>query len=162
MSDKRLGRVAVAQGLYYTITGVWPLVSLRTFEAITGPKTDKWLVRTVGILVATIGTGLTWSGIGRCIHPALETMGVGSALGLGAIDVVYASRGVISRIYLLDALIEYALVAGWLWSRSGESATHAREQSPTKRARCRHRGLRPAADRVLTTIANWRALAFTR
>ena len=31
MTNKRLRGVAVAQGLYYAITGVWPLVSLRTF-----------------------------------------------------------------------------------------------------------------------------------
>ena len=28
------------QGLYCLITGVWPLVSIDTFQAVTGPKTD--------------------------------------------------------------------------------------------------------------------------
>ena len=114
MTNKRLRRVAVAQGLYYAITGVWPLVSLRTFEAITGPKTDKWLVRTVGVLVAVIGTGMTCAGRSGSIAPEVRLIGIGSALGLSAIDIVYAAPGSIARTYLLDALIELALVLGWL------------------------------------------------
>jgi len=29
--------------------GVWPLVSLRTFEGVTRPKVDSWLVKSVGV-----------------------------------------------------------------------------------------------------------------
>jgi hypothetical protein len=29
-----------AQGLYYLATGVWPLVSIETFQRVTGRKTD--------------------------------------------------------------------------------------------------------------------------
>ena len=42
------------QGGYYLVTGVWPLVHLASFEAITGPKVDDWLVRMVGLLAAVI------------------------------------------------------------------------------------------------------------
>jgi hypothetical protein len=48
----------VVQAAYYLITGLWPLVSLRTFEMVTGPKTDDWLVRMVGLLAAAIGAAL--------------------------------------------------------------------------------------------------------
>ena len=37
------------QGLFYVVTGLWPLVSLSTFEFVTGPKTDDWLVHMVGL-----------------------------------------------------------------------------------------------------------------
>jgi hypothetical protein len=77
-----VGVVAVAQGLYYRVTGVWPLVNLRTFEAITGPKRDKWLVRTVGILAAAIGTGL-WTGLRRNLQPEVELIGVATPSGSG-------------------------------------------------------------------------------
>jgi hypothetical protein len=95
------------------------LVDLRTFEAITGPKRDKWLVRTVGILAAAIGTGL-WTGLRRNLQPEVELIGVASAVGLAAIEAVSASRGVISRIYLIHAVIESALLADWVWSRPRE------------------------------------------
>jgi hypothetical protein len=45
-------RLAARQGVYYLLTGVWPLPSIGSFQRVTGPKTDLWLVRTVGVLVA--------------------------------------------------------------------------------------------------------------
>lgn len=43
------------QGFFYLITGIWPLISIRTFEWVTGPKLDQWLLMTVGLLVASSG-----------------------------------------------------------------------------------------------------------
>jgi hypothetical protein len=34
------------QGIYYLLTGLWPLVSIGTFQMVTGEKTDVWLVHT--------------------------------------------------------------------------------------------------------------------
>ncbi|MFH5804425.1 hypothetical protein ACG2DA_10255, partial [Alienimonas sp. DA493] len=53
-------RLLVGQGLYYVATGVWPLVHIRSFEFVTGPKTDDWLVQTVGALVLAIGGTLLY------------------------------------------------------------------------------------------------------
>ena len=47
--------VALAQAFYFLPTGVWPLINMATFEAITGAKFDDWLVKTVGVLVSVIG-----------------------------------------------------------------------------------------------------------
>ncbi|HXH83606.1 MAG TPA: hypothetical protein VNN07_11870, partial [Candidatus Tectomicrobia bacterium] len=109
-----LRALGAGQGAYFLATGVWPLVSLRTFERVTGPKVDDWLVRTVGVVVAAVGATLLVGARRRRPSPEQVTLAVGSALGLGAIDVVYAARGRISRIYLADAVVEAALVAAWL------------------------------------------------
>ncbi len=53
-----LKRVIFTQGAYYLLTGVWPLINMDSFERITGVKTDKWLVKTVGVLVAAIDGSL--------------------------------------------------------------------------------------------------------
>lgn len=106
--------LALGQGLYYFLTGAWPLVSMRTFEALTGPKTDKWLVKTVGVLVGMIGGALVLAGWRRRVHLEPALLAAGSAAGLAAIDTVYATRGRISKIYLLDAVVEVALVAAWV------------------------------------------------
>jgi hypothetical protein len=50
--------LAAVPGGYYVVIGIWPLISMRTFERVTGPKLDKWLVKTVGILVTVAGTTL--------------------------------------------------------------------------------------------------------
>jgi len=78
---------------------------------VTGPKVDRWLVKTVGVLVAVIGASLL-----RADRPrrSITTLAAGSAAGLGAVDVLYAARGRISRIYLLDAIVEAGLLAAWL------------------------------------------------
>ena len=40
---------------FYVASGLRPIVSMRTFEKVTGPKTDEWLVKTVGLLIAVSG-----------------------------------------------------------------------------------------------------------
>ena len=47
-------RVAGVQAAFYVGTGVWPIVHRRSFERVTGPKTDFWLARTVGLNVAAV------------------------------------------------------------------------------------------------------------
>ncbi len=44
--------LATAQGLYLLLTGMWPLVHYRSFEWVSGPKVDDWLVKCVGGLAA--------------------------------------------------------------------------------------------------------------
>jgi energy-converting hydrogenase Eha subunit E len=116
-----LRSLAVAQGLYFLATGVWPLVSIRTFEAVTGPKADDWLVKTVGVQVAVVGAVLVLAGSRGEVSPEIVALATGSALGLMGIDVWYVARGVIPRIYLMDAACELVLSALWVaaWSLRG-------------------------------------------
>ena len=112
--------LSLGQGIYYLVTGIWPLVSIRTFQWVTGPKYDRWLVKTVGVLVAVIGGVLTMAGLRRQTTREIALLAAGSAAGLTAIDVVYVARKRISPIYLLDAVAEVVLIAGWLVAqRSG-------------------------------------------
>lgn len=115
-----LANLSLAQGLYYLGTGLWPLVSMRTFERVTGPKTDRWLVKTAGILIGVIGGVLTVAGARGRTPPEVPLLAAGSAAGLASIDTVYAAGGRISRVYFLDALAEAALVVGWTlaWRRA--------------------------------------------
>ena len=46
-------RLLFAEGVYFFLTGVWPVVHLPSFIAVTGPKRDLWLVRTVGLLIGS-------------------------------------------------------------------------------------------------------------
>jgi hypothetical protein len=117
MVDQR--RVAGAQAAYYAITGVWPLVSRRTFEAVTGPKLEWWLVEAVGLLVTAIGAGVGAAAARDRVTPEVRIIGAGSAAALAGIDVVYYARGRLPWTYLIDAAVESGLVAGWLAGRAG-------------------------------------------
>jgi len=106
--------VAIAQGAFFLATGVWPLLHIPSFEAVTGPKTDRWLVKTVGLLVAVAGAAITSAGVRRRITPETRLLAMASSLGLAAIDLVYVRRQRISKIYLLDAVAEVGLIVAWL------------------------------------------------
>jgi hypothetical protein len=105
--------LAWTQSAFYLATGLWPVASLRTFEAVTGPKTDGWLVRTVGGLITVAGAALGSAAATRRVTPEVALVGAGCAATLAAIDLVYVSRKRIPPIYLADAVVELGLVAAW-------------------------------------------------
>jgi energy-converting hydrogenase Eha subunit E len=101
------------QAVYYVVTGCWPIVHMGSFEAITGPKVDDWLVKMVGLLAATIGITLGVAVRRRRWSAEVRTLAILSALSFAAIDLRYAVTGRISPIYLADAAAELA-IAGLL------------------------------------------------
>jgi hypothetical protein len=111
-----LASVALLHGAYWALTGVWPLVHMASFLAVSGPKHDLWLVRTLGVLIGVVGVTLLLAGWRRRVTPEIVVLAVGGALGLTAIDVVYSLKGVIWKTYLLDAAAEVVLVLLWAWA----------------------------------------------
>lgn len=105
--------LAWAQAAYFALTGIWPLVHMPSFLAVTGPKRDLWLVKTVGALVTAVALPIgIAAGNGR-VTPEIILLAAGSAAALGAVDVVYVTKGLIPKVYLLDAAAEVLLIAAW-------------------------------------------------
>jgi hypothetical protein len=78
--------------------------------------------------------------------PEVITLGVASALALAGLDLVFVIRGVISWVYLLDALAEGGLVAWWVLSYVGPpKASAARQYSHVQRLLSRGRSVSPSA-----------------
>lgn len=119
-----LRSVLAVQGGMYVVTGVWPLLHMASFEAVTGPKTDDWLVYTVGLLLAVIGGVLLAALARRTVDGLVIALAVGTALSLAAIEVVHVLNGTISRIYLLDAVIEGLFAALLLIVARGPAGRH--------------------------------------
>ncbi len=105
--------VALIQGIYFFVTAIWPLLSMRTFVAITGPKTDLWLVKTVGLILAVIGAVLVYAELTASINPPVTALAIGAAASLAIVEIVYVVKRVISPIYLGDAAVELLLLAWW-------------------------------------------------
>lgn len=118
--------LARAQGTYNVVTGVWPLLSMRSFEAVLGPKVDRWLVRTVSGLL--IGIGIAQASTDRAALPVVRRLSALTAGTLLAVDATYALRGRIAKTYLFDAVVE----AGWLaaWLRSGPELNRTVRSAP--------------------------------
>lgn len=106
--------LSLAQSAFYVITGVWPILHIGSFQKVTGPKTDLWLVKTAGTLITVIGGVIGLAGYRRRVSPEIGVLAVGCAAGLAAIDVVYVAKKRISPIYLLDAVAEGGLIALWV------------------------------------------------
>lgn len=112
--------INLGQGLFYMATGLWPIVSMSSFQRVSGPKTDLWLVKTVGILISVIGAVLVRASQRKEHAPEVSLLAIGSAVGLAGIDTIYVAKKRIWPIYLLDAVVEIAL-AGlqvFVWRRS--------------------------------------------
>jgi hypothetical protein len=105
--------VAVAQGIYFFITGIWPILSMKTFLRVTGPKTDLWLVKTVGLILTTIGAVLIYAQMTGMLNPPVIGLAIGSALSLALVEFIYVAKRVISPIYLADAFAELILIGWW-------------------------------------------------
>lgn len=107
--------IAIAQGGYYAVSGLWPLFHMRSFTAVTGPKTDLWLVQSFGLLVAAVGAALLARGLAAKADATTAQFGVATSIALVVIDVWFFLNGAISAVYLADGAAQLVLVGAWAW-----------------------------------------------
>lgn len=111
-----LALLARLQGGYYLITGIWPVVAPESFQFLTGRKVDFWLAQTVGILLAITG-GLLLRAARRAEFPVEMAQLAGlQAATLGAMDLWSITQPNVTRLYLLDAVVEFLLIGAWIWA----------------------------------------------
>jgi hypothetical protein len=125
-TKSRLRIPAALQSLYFLGSGIWPLVHMPSFLAVTGPKDDVWLVETVGVLVVFIGVGLGISALRGRVSTEMAVIAATTAIGLATIEIIYVARGRIAAVYLLDAVIETAILALWATCWLLERRQHSR------------------------------------
>lgn len=137
VSDRLHSSALLVQGLYWFSAGIWPLLHVRSFLAVTGCKHDTWLVQTLGALIAVIGAALliAW----RVRSRAHETtfLAIASAAALMLIDIIFVFNQTISPIYMRDAMLELALILLWsaaLITSARISPEQARDQHLARRA----------------------------
>jgi hypothetical protein len=122
VSDLRK-RLIAGQAVYYVVTGIWPVIHLQSFEAVTGPKSDDWLVHMVGLLAAVIGITLGATVLSDQTRGTVaSTLAITSASAFAAIDLWYGLSGQISAIYLGDAAVQVGLISLLLLTREREAA----------------------------------------
>ena len=114
--------LAYGQGAFWLGTGVWPLVDLDSFAAVTGRKPEGWLVKTVGLLITAVGAGVLLAARARRYTPELALIAGGSAAALTGVDVFYGLKRRISPVYLLDVVPELLIAVGWLAAHRAQSA----------------------------------------
>ncbi|MFI9150229.1 hypothetical protein [Streptomyces sp. NPDC053367] len=113
--------VAAAHGAFNVVGGLWPLLHLRSFEWVFGPKRDVWLQMTTGGLLVSAGVAQL-AAVPAPWGPAhARRIGLGTAVTLLGVDLVYVPKGRIRPTYLLDAAMQAGWIYAWLRTRSGSA-----------------------------------------
>ena len=100
--------IAVVQGAYYILVGLWPILDITSFEGVAGKKTDNWLVKTTGLILAVIGFVLVSSP-----DDTYRLLGMLIAAAIAVADLYYAVKGSVPLIYIGDAVIQIIFFAIW-------------------------------------------------
>ncbi|HYF15738.1 MAG TPA: hypothetical protein VD971_11780 [Phycisphaerales bacterium] len=112
-APKAVRWLAALHAAYYAVTGVWPIVHVGSFLAVTGPKTDLWLVQLFGALVCVPALVMGHAAATGRMPAATFITAVASTVTLGAGDVIFVAKGSIGPVYLLDAGVEFTFLAAW-------------------------------------------------
>ncbi|MFZ5871164.1 MAG: hypothetical protein ACOYXW_11645 [Actinomycetota bacterium] len=104
-----------AQGWYYAIGGAWPLIHFRSFEAVAGPKPDRFQTQVTAALFTAIGVALLAGARQPPTAPVTRSLAASSAIGVAALDWRYRSD--LRQVFRLEAVIEAVFAAAALWPR---------------------------------------------
>jgi hypothetical protein len=103
----------LAQGSYYVLCAVWPLLSVTTYQEATGHQGDQWYAEKISAMLLAVGATLCLSAYRRQGTPEILFLSLASAFGMVAVDIHMLYRG-FSLFYLLDAILELGLVSFWI------------------------------------------------
>jgi hypothetical protein len=122
---KFIRTILFIQAIWYLITAIWPLVSIKSFMKITGPKTDIWLVKTVAVLVLAMAITFFSGLLLRANFGPVLVLAIAACVGFAVVEIYYSSQKIISVVYLADGCFEALLgclyIAGiFLMIRKGE------------------------------------------
>lgn len=82
---------------------------------VTGPKTDIWLVKTVGALLIPLSLSMFSYLKYQSEKWPVIILGAGTAIAFISIDLYYSLSDVISDIYLADAVVEALFLVAWIY-----------------------------------------------
>ncbi len=91
------------------------MVDIDTFMAVTGPKNDIWLVKTVAVVLIPISLFFLANIYkpGPLLHAII--VGFTSSVGLASIDFYYTSNDVILWVYAIDGVLQVLFAISWLY-----------------------------------------------
>lgn len=101
----------VLQSSYLLITAVWPIAHIESFMDVTGPKTDIWLVKTVGALLIPVAAALFFQP--NRPNRTSFLLGGGTAISFIVINFYYALNDIIADIYLIDGVVQILFFLCW-------------------------------------------------
>jgi hypothetical protein len=133
IGSANLTKVAVAVGLYDTIIGLWPFLSMNSFTALTGLDSNLDAVRMIGAAWSVLGAMLLISCKKSEVVPVLGVASTlaGSMLALTECSLV--AMKLIPVIFLLQAICEVIIGRTWIKTLTAKMNTinFSRVTNPT-------------------------------
>ncbi|WP_394673772.1 hypothetical protein [uncultured Chryseobacterium sp.] len=110
----KLRFIPFLQAVYYFVTGLWPLVHLKSFFEVTGPKTDVWLVQMVGALIFSYSILFFYMALTRQLLHIHAVVGSLSSFAIGCIEFYYYLQGTLRGVYYVGFIIETCFFMYWI------------------------------------------------
>jgi hypothetical protein len=107
--------ILITQGIYYLVSGLWPIIHIGSFMKVTDPKTDLWLVKTVGAIITAIACVLIFAYANNELSDAIKLLSILSAAVFAMVDLYYPLKSVISKVYMIDGVIQIMIIGAWLF-----------------------------------------------
>lgn len=113
MTKRGLRITLLAMGLYYIVTGLWPLVHVDSFVYVVGPKPDRFQLDVTASLIVVIGVILLLGGVQRRPQSGIVLLGILAASALAVMALAYAP--ILRNVFWLDVAVElaFALLLAW-------------------------------------------------
>ncbi len=115
MNRKLYSILLWTQGVYTLLTALWGLLDIDSFMAVTGSKTDIWLVKTVSVLLVAIALSLLSGLIDGSYKLPIAILGLSTSIAMASIDFYYTITDTISNVYAVDGIIEILFIIGWIF-----------------------------------------------
>ena len=105
------------QGCYYLVGGFWPLLHFRSFEAVVGPKPDRFQTEVTSVLFVAIGAALLSATAEEGdVRPPARLLAVGSAAAVVGVEWRHFRR--LPPVFWVEAALELAFATSALRTRS--------------------------------------------
>jgi hypothetical protein len=104
------------QGWYYLLGGLWPLVHFRSFEAVAGPKPDRFQTEVTSALFVAAGVTLLAGTAEPPLHRPVRVLAAACAIGTAFVD--WRHRHHIRSFFRAEAALEGAFAVAATAGRS--------------------------------------------
>lgn len=104
-------RVLAGQGVYYLLTGLWPLVHFHSFASIVNLPTQPFQAHRFAVLVVVIGAFLLEHVRRGTTGPSPTLLGLAAAAAIALVEAIWLPRITGASGLWVDLGVQLALVA---------------------------------------------------
>jgi len=106
--------VGLAQGLYYFVTGLWPLLSFATYQSMTGIAATGGMAQMFGVSLVIMAIVIAMASIRQAVSLEILVLAVGSGAVIALAEFVLVAQRILPKVYLIDMVARIVLIGLWV------------------------------------------------